>query len=405
VGGDDCVYELDPAAKAATGRRICPAFGTSQRGLAYDVVADTWYSGSWNDGVIHRFDGSGTDLGSFYVGVAISGLAFDPTNGRLYALTNHDALLGYDVYVFDTHAGMAAVGAFNVTSGGVPVLTANGGAGMDFACDGHLWLVDANAATIYEVETDESDVCAFQDVPWLSEDPTEGTVGAGATLPVTCTFDSTGLAAGTRFGQLLVPTDTPYAVAAVPVDLTVRFADVADDNQFASFIYGAAGAGVMPGCDPGAFLFCPTTQVTRADMAAYILRAVHGAAFVPTPYAGVFADVHAGDYNADYIQSFYDEGYTVGCGGGNFCPNAVHTRAQTSVFIVKGMNGTSFVPPACAGIFGDVPCPSLFADWIEYLYNQGITAGCGGGNFCPSLGIPNGQMAVFLVKAFHMPYL
>jgi hypothetical protein len=115
--------------------------------------------------------------------------------------------------------------------------------------------------------------------------------------------------------------------------------------------------------------------------------------------------VHAGDYNADYIQSFYDEGYTVGCGGGNFCPAAVHTRAQTSVFIAKGINGASFVPPACTGTFADVPCPSPFADWIEYLYNSGITAGCGGGNFCPSLGIPNGQMAVFLVKAFELPHL
>jgi len=110
--------------------------------------------------------------------------------------------------------------------------------------------------------------------------------------------------------------------------------------------------------------------------------------------------VHARDYNADYIQSFYDEGYTVGCGGGNFCPTAVHTRAQTSVFILKGIHGTSYTPPSCKGIFTDVPCPSTFADWIEDLYNQGITAGCGGGNFCPSLGIPNGQMAVFLVKAF-----
>jgi hypothetical protein len=189
------------------------------------------------------------------------------------------------------------------------------------------------------------------------------------------------------------------------VDLTVRFADVPDSNTFNPFIYGAAGAGVMPGCDPSAALFCPATLVTRADMAGYILRAVHGAAYVPTPYAGAFADVHAGDYNADWIQSFYDEGYTVGCGGGNFCPTAVHTRAQTSVFIVKGTNGTSFVPPACTGIFNDVPCSSSFAPWIEYLYNQGITAGCGGGNFCPNAGIPNQQMAVFLVKAFGIPHL
>ena len=167
----------------------------------------------------------------------------------------------------------------------------------------------------------------------------------------------------------------------------------------------------MPGCDPAAFLFCPTGQVTRADMAGFILRAVHGPDFVPAPYAGAFADVQAGDYNADYIQSFFDEGYTVGCGGGNFCPNAVHTRAQTAVFILKGTHGTSYAPPACGTthVFDDVPCPPTpqapFGDWIGELFLEGITAGCGGNSFCPSTGIPNQQMAAFLVRAFHLPHL
>ena len=140
----------------------------------------------------------------------------------------------------------------------------------------------------------------------------------------------------------------------------------------------------MPGCDPAAFLFCPTALVTRADMAGFILRAVHGPSFVPAPYAGAFVDVHAGDYNADYIQSFFDEGYTAGCGGGNFCPDAVHTRAQTAVFILKGTHGTGYVPPPCATThqFDDVPCPPTpeepFGDWIGQLSMEGITAGCGG---------------------------
>ena len=55
------------------GNRICPAFGTSQRGLAYDPVTDTFYSGSWTDGVIHHFDASGVILDSAYVAIAVSG--------------------------------------------------------------------------------------------------------------------------------------------------------------------------------------------------------------------------------------------------------------------------------------------------------------------------------------------
>ena len=196
----------------------------------------------------------------------------------------------------------------------------------------------------------------------------------------------------------------------MPVDFTVRFLDVVDGNLFDPSIYAAAGAGVMPGCDPAAFLFCPTDLVTRADMAGFILRAVHGADFVPAPYAGAFADVQAGDYNADYIQSFFDEGYTAGCGGGNFCPDAVHTRGQTAVFILKGEHGPAYVPPPCAEthVFDDVPCPPTpeapFGDWIGQLSVEGITAGCGGNNFCPTTGIPNQQMATFLVKAFDLPH-
>ena len=415
AGGDNCLYEIDPFFRAATGNKICPLpwSGISQRGLAYDVLTDTYYAGGWNEGVIYHVDGAGTVLDSTFVAIPISGLAFNSRTGHLFALTNHgpppQAML--DVFVFDTRNGMSVVGGFNVTQSGQPIpgLLAFGGAGMEIDCAGRLWLVDQSSQTIFEVESGESTACAFNDIPWLSESQTEGSVAATSTLPIVCTFDSTGLAAGLRQAQLKLRTNTPYKVAPVPVDLTVRFLDVSDGSLFDPYIYAAAGAGVMPGCDAAAFLFCPTDLVTRADMAGYILRAVHGADFVPAPYAGAFLDVSAGDYNADYIQSFFDEGYTAGCGGGNFCPDAVHTRGQTAVFILKGEHGPDYAPPPCGTthVFDDVPCPPTpeapFGDWIGQLFLEGVTAGCGGNSFCPTTGIPNQQMAVFLVKAFRIP--
>jgi hypothetical protein len=47
-----------------------------------------------------------------------------------------------------------------------------------------------------------------------------------------------------------------------------------------------------------------------------------------------------------------------------------------------------------------VPCPSQYANWIEQLANENITAGCGGGNYCPSLPVLRGPMATFLTKTF-----
>jgi hypothetical protein len=381
--------------------------------VAYDVVTDTYYVGGTNEGVIYHIDAAGNVLDSRNVAIPISGLAFNNTTGHVFAMTNHGPPPNstFDVFVFDSRNALNVVGAFNILENGQPVpeFKQFGGAGVEMDCGGRLWLIDQAGQTIYEVESGESNACAFSDIPWLSESPVEGTVPATSFLSVGCTFDSTGLTAGLRQGQLKVVTDTPYAVAPVPVNFTVRFLDVSDSSIFQSYIYAAAGAGIMPGCNPAGFLFCPSTLVTRADMAGHVLRAVHGPNFVPTPYAGAFADVQAGDYNADYIQSFFDEGFTVGCGNGNYCPDAVHTRGQTAVFILKGIHGTGYVPPPCDTThpFDDVPCPPTpqfpFGDWIGQLFVEGITAGCGANNFCPDAGIPNEQMATFLARAFSLP--
>ena len=38
-----------------------------------------------------------------------------------------------------------------------------------------------------------------------------------------------------------------------------------------------------------------------------------------------------------------------------------------AVFLLKLSQGSSYAPPACAGIFSDVPCTpgAGFSDWIE----------------------------------------
>jgi hypothetical protein len=71
-----------------------------------------------------------------------------------------------------------------------------------------------------------------------------------------------------------------------------------------------------------------------------------------------------------------------------------------SAFLLKAKYGSGYVPPACAGVFSDVACPSQFAAWIERLAAEGITAGCGGGKYCPADPNTRGQMAVFLTKTF-----
>ena len=176
------------------------------------------------------------------------------------------------------------------------------------------------------------------------------------------------------------------------------FTDVPTSQQFYAFIENIFHNGITGGC--GAGIYCPTSSVTRAQMSVFLLKAKHGANYVPPTCTGIFADVACPSQFADWIEELAAEGITGGCGGGNYCPANPVTRAQMSAFLLKAKYGSGYVPPNCTGVFSDVACPSLFANWIEELYAEGITGGCGVGIYCPDNPNTRGQMAVFLVKTF-----
>jgi hypothetical protein len=144
--------------------------------------------------------------------------------------------------------------------------------------------------------------------------------------------------------------------------------------------------------------------VTRAQMAVLVLRSKFGAGYQPPAATGlVFADVPASAFGAAWIEDLYAQGFTGGCATSplRYCPDASVTRAQMAVILLKAEHGSGYSPPACSGVFGDVACPAAFAaDWIEQFAAEGITVGCGGGNYCPNGVTPRGQMATFLVRTF-----
>jgi hypothetical protein len=180
------------------------------------------------------------------------------------------------------------------------------------------------------------------------------------------------------------------------------FTDVPTSQQFYVFIENILHNGITGGC--GAGIFCPTDPVTRAQMAVFLLKSKHGNAFVPPPCTGIFGDVPCPSQFANWVEELYAESITAGCSTSPllYCPNDTVTRQQMAVFLLKALNGSGYVPPACTGIFGDVSCPSQFANWVENLYNRQITAGCSTNPllYCPVAPNTRGQMAVFLVKTF-----
>ncbi len=117
-----------------------------------------------------------------------------------------------------------------------------------------------------------------------------------------------------------------------------------------------------------------------------------------------FLDVPPSHIFHDFVNTIARNLVTAGCGGGNYCPDAFNTRAQMAVFLLKGSLGSDYVPPPPTGtVFGDVPANSFAAAWIEDLAGRGITGGCGGGNYCPGNSVTRAQMAVFLLKALLGP--
>jgi hypothetical protein len=188
------------------------------------------------------------------------------------------------------------------------------------------------------------------------------------------------------------------------VHLGESFPDVPTGHQFYAFIETLFHNEITGGCAGGGY--CPANPVTRSQMAVFLLKSKFGSAHIPPPCTGtVFADVPCtGGAFDPWIEELAALGITGGCGPGLYCPGNPVTRQQMAVFLLKTLEGSAYDPPDCAGLFGDVPCTpgAGFSDWIEELYDRGITGGCSMAPllYCPTNPNDRGQMAVFLVKTF-----
>jgi RHS repeat-associated protein len=118
--------------------------------------------------------------------------------------------------------------------------------------------------------------------------------------------------------------------------------------------------------------------------------------------AASFTDVPPSHPYAAEIEAMKMSGVTAGCGGGQYCPDSYVTRAQMAIFLLAAK---AISPPSCTTpIFNDVPCSYWAAPWINELYRQGITAGCGGGSYCPETTITRAEVAVFVLREQYPGY-
>lgn len=181
------------------------------------------------------------------------------------------------------------------------------------------------------------------------------------------------------------------------------FVDVPFSYWANSYIERLYNAGITGGCGTG--IYCPDNSVTRAQMAVFLLKGIHGSGYIPPAINGStgFSDVATDHWASAWIKQLAAEAITSGCGAGIYCPEATVTRAQMAVFLLKAKHGSAYSPPVSTGVFTDVPVGYWADKWIEQLAVEGITSGCGAGTYCPDNSVTRAQMAVFLVKAFGLP--
>jgi hypothetical protein len=69
-----------------------------------------------------------------------------------------------------------------------------------------------------------------------------------------------------------------------------------------------------------------------------MLKGKYGANFTPPPCTGAFPDVPCPGPFADWIEQLAAEQITTGCGGGNYCPTSNVGRGQMAAFLVKAFS-------------------------------------------------------------------
>jgi hypothetical protein len=148
-----------------------------------------------------------------------------------------------------------------------------------------------------------------------------------------------------------------------------------------------ARALITLGC--GDRRFCPSSSITRGQMAAFLVRGLG----LPPVSTDAFADDGDSIFEDD-INRLARWEITKGCGGASFCPSSSVTRGQMAAFLVRALH----VPSADEDFFTDDD-DSVFEADINALAAAGITKGCSSTAFCPNQPVTRAQMASFLVRA------
>ena len=114
-----------------------------------------------------------------------------------------------------------------------------------------------------------------------------------------------------------------------PQPMGITFSDTAT-SPFEADILWLANSGITGGCGDGRF--CPRSMVTREQMASFLVRALS----LPATPNDYFTDDETSQHEAD-INRLAASGITGGCAAGRFCPSSVVSRAEMASFLSRAL--------------------------------------------------------------------
>jgi len=137
--------------------------------------------------------------------------------------------------------------------------------------------------------------------------------------------------------------------------------------------------------------FCPKDSVSRGEMASFLARAFA----LPVASDDYFTD-DDGLSHEDNINRLAQAGITTGCSQTEFCPHGLVSRGQMASFLDRALG----LPVASVDYFSDDD-GTAHEEAINPVAEASITTGCAPAMYCPSGLVNRQQMAAFLYRAFH----
>ncbi len=289
----------------------------------------------------------------------------------------------------------------SITVSGRPYQVTQSAAGCTFTLTGPNFVLGGAAAPVpYQVKISTGPNCDWTAISYPSfMTMTGATSGRGSgtvsfVLPQNDNAPRQGyIAIGGQFWRFVQQSLTPVS----------PFSDVPATYPFAGSISLLKANGLSAGCGGGQY--CPEDPMTRAEMAAFIIRALYGENFSYSSQP-LFTDVGPANAYFKYVQKLREIGATNGCTATTFCPDDSVTRGQMAAFIIRARLGllyTDLFPVSTAPFFTDVGNGNLFFSYIQKMKELGITSGCTATQYCGAGTNTRGQMAVFLTRAFLLP--